>query len=85
MKYNWQVVAHAAHYPSSVLFEHYEEALAYYNNIKSVDHDDGYLVTICKIEHFKGNTDIVNPEYEWYLDTYEWMDYCDFLIGDKDE
>ena len=67
MKYKYQVVAHAAYYPSSILFENYDEALSYYNSIKSADYEN-ILVTLCEIKVCKGEQEVTQPEYDWYLD-----------------
>lgn len=67
MKYKYQVVAHDFYYPSSVLFEHLGEAEDYYNKIRSVNYEEGILVTLCEIIQHKGE-EPENNEIEWYLD-----------------
>lgn len=67
MKYKWQVVAHDHYYPSSVLFEHEGEAIDYYDKIKSANYDNDVLITLCKIEKFKGEEPEIS-EIDWYLD-----------------
>lgn len=66
MKYKYQVVAHTAYYPSSILFEEYEEALKYYNSVKGADHEDAFI-TLCEIKEFKGEQEVTQAEYDWYL------------------
>lgn len=66
MKYKYQVVAHTAYYPSSILFETFEEALKCYNSIKGADHEDAF-VTLCEIMESKSEQEVTQTEYEWYL------------------
>lgn len=76
MKYKYQVVAHVGYYPSSVLFEEYEDALNYYNDIKgSSMSNEVCTITLCKIEQIKGDEPI-QAEYDWYLSKHSepWND-----------
>lgn len=67
MNFKYQVVVHTGYYPSSILFEDYEPALAYYNDVKgSSMSDEQCTVTLCKIEQIKGN-DPIHTEYDWYV------------------
>lgn len=70
MEFKYQVVGHASYYPSSALFETYEEAKAFYDSVKGSSYDRG-CVTLCKIEEVKGDLDSASNVIDWGLDFYE--------------
>jgi hypothetical protein len=59
MTYKYQVIEHKRYYPTSALFETYEQALEFYQTL-----DPDELVTLCEIKEHKG----VNT----YCDVIEW-------------
>lgn len=71
MNYKYQVIIHYDYYPSSFLFEKYEEALELFNKLRGVS--DGYaepLITMCKILEAKGEIP-ENSEIDWYAMTHQ--------------
>lgn len=64
MKYKYQVVIHQPYYPSSSLFETYEQAFEYFLAAKGCYGEDN-LVTLCEIKGFKGSLDDYSEIIEW--------------------
>jgi hypothetical protein len=63
------VVVHVPCYPTSVLFEEYEEAEAYYLNIKS-ECENNPVITLTKIIRIKGENKY-SHRLEWYVGNIE--------------
>lgn len=68
-KYRYQVVVHYPFYPSSVLFEKEDDAWAYWESIRGVEHgDEDVFISVCEILGHKGDDSLYKSELDWYLD-----------------